>query len=691
MADKTAQIKVTIKNDAAKAGIKGIGDETKRTAQKMKEALSGALDDGMKAGKSAIGDMLSSVKSAVGTIGGLMGGIGLAELIQGGLEANTKIGALTFGLRAAGGTARDAVGVMKQLRQASLETAQDSMKMIDVFEGIRGETGSIDYATDSIEDVATAARGAHKDIEQMGAIAGTLNEKFGIEAGDDLRDTLADVVGLSEKGGVGFDDMAQKLGLIGAYAKEAGLQGREGFGQIVGLLNMADNANGNFKKGITAVGGLLEQLGNASGRNKIGAALGISGKDMSGNAAQQIEAIMRATKGQKSQLEKAFGGEQLKLLVDMGKTYAAAFNDTKGSVKAKSEAAAAALRNALSDAGKSAVTWADIQTEAAAQMKEAPQQVAVATEKLRQAFQSEKFQAALASVIDKLPALAEWIAKIAGWTIDNPGAAITAAILGSIAKAAIGEAVGSALGGIFKAFPGATIGVGLLASAATAAAIAIADYEAKKTANEQGLQSTAAVAAKAKKQLLAKGELDEETFNELARKRADFEAVRAAANGEAGVEPLTYTQILAAKITGGADELAGAEAITEEAQRLGPEGVQKQIDELDALLYAAKPARAKPVPFGPEAPDPMGDAMAYVANMPAMEPGAPGGAAAPAGPGGGGGGAAAPQWDPQVFATAMGNSVAGKELRVRVTNPNDIGGSSAPTGAGATTPGRVAR
>lgn len=691
MADKTAQIKVTIKNDAAKAGIKGIGDETKRTAAEMKAALSGALDDGMKAGKSAIGDMLSSVKSAAGTIGGLMGGIGLAELIQGGLEANAKIGALTFGLRAAGGTARDAVGVMRQLQKTSLETAQDSMKMIDVFEGIRGETGSIDYATDSIEDVATAARGAHKDIEQMGAIAGTLNEKFGIEAGDDLRNTLADVVGLSEKGGVGFDDMAQKLGLIGAYAKEAGLQGREGFGQIVGLLNMADNANGNFKKGITAVGGLLEQLGNASGRNKIGAALGISSKDMGGNAAQQIEAIMRATKGQKSQLEKAFGGEQLKLLVDMGKTYATAFDETKGSVKAKSEAATAALRSALTDAGKSAVTWADIQTEAAAQMKESPQQIAVATEKLRQAFQSEKFQVALASVIDKLPTLAEWIAKVAGWTVDNPGAAITAAILGSIAKAAIGEAVGSALGGIFKSFPAATVGVGLLASAATAAAIAIADYEAKKTEQEQGLQSVGALTAKARKQMLEKGELDEDTFNELARRRADFEAVKSASEG-GGVEQLTYTQILAAKMTGGADDLARAEGITEEAKRLGPEGVQKTIDDLDALLYAAKPVKAKPVPFGPEAPDPGGDAMAYVAGMPPMERGAPaGGGAAPAAPGGGATAQPAPQWDPQVFAQAMGNSVAGKELRVRVTNPNDIGGSSAPTGAGATTPGRVAR
>lgn len=688
MADKTAQIKVTIKNDAAKAGIKGIKDETESAAKSMKAALSGALGDGMKAGKSAMSDLLSSVKSAAGTIGGLMGGVGLAEMVQSSLEANAKIAALTFSLQAAGGSARDAVGVMKQLRQSSLETAQDSMKMVDVFEGIRGETGSIDYATDSIEDVATAARGAHKPLEAMGAIAGTLNEKFGIAAGDELRDTLADVVGLSEKGGIGFEDMSQKLGIIGAFAKEAGLQGREGFGQIVGLLNIADNSTGTFKKGLTAVGGLLEQLGNASNRNKIGASLGISSKDMSGNAAQQIEAIMRATKGQKGQLEKAFGGETLKLLVDMGKTYASALDATAGDAKAKQAAANAALHAALTDAGKSTLTWGDIQKEAAAQMRESPQQIALATEKLKQAFQSEKFQVAIASVIEKLPRLAEWIAKIAGWTVDNPGTAITAAITASIGKAAIGETVSSLLGAAFKSFPAATVGVGLLAAAATAAAIAIADYEEKKTAQEQGLQSAPALAAKARKQLMEKGELDEETFNELARRRADFEAVKMASEG-GGVDQLTYGGILFAKMTGGADEIARAEGITEEANRLGPEGVQKQIEELDALLYAAKPAKAKPVPFGPEAPP---SAIDEVAGMPPLEyPSAParGAAGPPAPPAASSGGAApaASGWDPAMFANVM----AGKELRVRVTNPNDIGGSSAPTGAGTPPPGRTPR
>lgn len=694
MADKTAQIKVTIKNDAAKAGIKGIEDETKRAAGGMKAALSSAMTDGMKAGKEAFSGLLSNVKSAVGTIGGLMGGVGLAELVQGGLEANAKITGLTFSLKAAGGSARDAVGVMHQLRIASLETAQDSMKMVDVFEGIRGETGSIDFATDSIEDVATAARGAHKPLEAMGNIAGTLNEKFGIAAGDDLKDTLADVVGLSEKGGIQFDDMANKLGLIGAYAKEAGLSGREGFGSIVGLLNIADNSTGTFKKGLTAVGGLLEQLGTTAGKNKIGAALGISGGAMKGDAISQIEAIMKATKGQKGQLEKAFGGEQLKLLVDMGKTYSAALDATAGDAKTKQAAAAAALHATLTDASKSAVTWSTIQNEAAAQMKEAPQQIAVATEKLRQAFQSEKFQHALASVIDRLPALAEWLAKIAGWTIDNPGTAISAAILASIGKAAIGEAVGSALGSLFKAFPGATIGVGLLAAAAVAAAEAIADYEKKAHGKEEELDATPALIKKAQQEIKATGSVSEDTLNDLAKRRSEFEAVKKA--GETGgVTGMSYAAILAAKITGGADDVAAGEGVTKEANKLGPEGVASTIADLDATLQAAIAAKRGAAPAGPPVPpgaDPFAPGFAAPtpsgAGVPASAGAAP--AAAPGGGGGGGGGGSQPA-DPAIFQAAFKGALATQLVKVHVANAADIGGGNMPSGVGPVKPGYAPR
>ncbi len=666
MADHVAAVKVEIKSGPAKVGIKDIENETKSSAARMKKALGDAVSEGFKGAKGAAKDLLNDVKSVVSAAGSILGGVGTAELVRGAIEAKAKFGDMAASIKFAGGSAKDAVGVQKQLQTQALLTAHDSMKLADAFMAIQSETGSIDYATDSIETVAYAARGAHKSLEAMTAVAGTLNEKLGITA-EELPDALADVVGLSAKGGVSFEDMADKLGLIGAYAKEAGLSGREGLGQIVGMLNLADNANGSFKKGIAGVGGLLEQLSTTAGKSKIGAALGISGKDMSGNATQQIEAIMKATKGQKAGLEKAFGGEQLKLLVDLGKTYAASFESTKGTVKEKTAAGAAALQEAFTTASKSTVAWADIQTEAAAQMKETPQKIASATERLRQAFQSDQMQAAIGKVADRLPALAEFLAKVASWTVDNPGAAITAAIVGSIGKAAIGDAVGS----LFKSFPGATIGVGLLAAAAAAAAAAIAEYEAAATKQEEKLDETPALIKKAQQEIATTGSVSKDTLDTLAQRRADFEGVRGAED-LSGPAKQSYAVMLAAKVMGGSQEVAANEGTRVEAQKLGKEGVSKTITDLDTVIAQAVAAKRAAGPSGPPLP--------------------PGVAAPP----GAAGGSAAPQHAGVDLATmaALSGQAAGRGaadgLKGQVVQVRVVGGVG-PTGGGPVTAGTAPR
>lgn len=693
MADKAASIKVKINGDAAKGGIRDIESETKRAAGGMKGALHSAFSEGMKGGTEAVKSLLSNVKSAIGTIGGLMGGIGIAELTKSALEANSKFGDLSAGVRFAGGSMRDVVGITKQLRQTAVETAHDSMKLVDVFEGIRRETGSIDYATDSIEDVATAARGGHKSLEAMGNVAGTLSEKFGVGAGGELQSTLADVIGLSEKGGVQFEDLAEKLGLIGAYAKETGMQGREGFGQIVGMLNLADNANGSFKKGITAVGGLLEQLSTSVGKSKIGAALGISGDALKGNATQQIEAILKATKGQKKELEKAFGGEQLKLLVDLGKTYANAFDSTKGDVKAKTAAAVSAIQSAFGEASRSTVTWADITKEAAAEMNESPQKVAVATEKLRQAFQSEKMQAALGRIIDKLPALAEALEKLLSFALDNPIAAGGVALGGTFAKgalesaisaafksgaAAAGPSLASAMAGSASPFAaslaplmgpiglalGASIGVMLVASLHQAkidqakrdAEAAAAQKMIKGKAGPMGGAYQAAGALEA----AGAGEIDPNTAI------SDDTAGRATSNLDAHDKAMQ--ERLLAKAKREQDMLAVGNKL---AGKYGFDTVMSPTAtgggvSTDKLAGGFSGAASHGVPTSP-----------YVVPAPAAP--APGGAGA------------APSWDPQLLSQMMAAGISSKTLNVFVKNAGDIGAGGGPTGAGPVVPGNKPR
>jgi hypothetical protein len=112
-------------------------------------------------------------------------------------------------------------------------------------------------------------------------------------------------------------------------------------------MNLADNSTGNLKKGITAVGGVLDALGTKANAAKVFMKLGIDPGKAKGDVTAQIGQILQATKGNKDKLAVAFQGEQLKLLVDLGKTYAGAFDATKGDVKAKTAAALGAYQEAL--------------------------------------------------------------------------------------------------------------------------------------------------------------------------------------------------------------------------------------------------------------------------------------------------------------------------------------------------------
>jgi len=282
---------------------------------------------------------------------------------------------------------------------------------------------------------------------------------------------------------------------------------------------------------------------------------------------------------------------------------------------------------------------------------------------MRQAFQTPQMQAAIAKLAAKLPALAEAIAGAVAWATDNPGKAIVGAITASIAKAAVGDAVAS----LFKSFPAASVGVGLLAAAAAAAAAAIADYEAKATKQEETLTDTPQLIKKAQEEIKTQGSVSKETLDELAARRAEFEGVQKASE-TGGVGLQRYTTILAAKLTGGADEVARAEATTKVAEKLGAEGVQKTITDLDSLIAQGVQARQAAPPAGGGAPP-------VVPGAPVAAPGA-----AP--------GRAAPGVDPatqaaitgQAVGTAFKGALAGQVVQVRVVGGTAPGGGPVPAG-----------
>ncbi len=437
MSDKEAKVKISVSAEGFKRGLKDAEGEAKKTGGGIQKALGEGLSKGLKGGIDSLKSALSTIKSTVGSIAGIGGLLGFGELARGAIAAEGGYRKLAFAIRTGTGAAVEWRDIQKQVQATALATGQSGDELRQVFEDVFAETGDAEFAQKTLKGIATAATGAHEPVETIGKIAGTLNEKFGVTA-DQMNETLATVVGLGHKGGVSVGDMAEKLGLIGASAKEAGLSGQAGFAKVVGMLNLADNANGSFKKGIGAVTGLMEQLGDKTARTKTGMLLGTN---LKGDVTQQIGQILSKTKGNKDQLAKAFGGESLKLLVDLGRQYASAFDSTTGNVKAKTAAGLEAYQQALASAGKSNVSYSDLQKEAADEMETGEKKMAVAMEKMKQAFSKPEVTAAIEKLLGSLPKLADILADLVGFAAKHPVLAGAAAGAGVFGQGALSQGI----------------------------------------------------------------------------------------------------------------------------------------------------------------------------------------------------------------------------------------------------------
>ena len=179
---------------------------------------------------------------------------------------------------------------------------------------------------------------------------------------------------------------------------------------------------------------------------------------------------------------------------------------------------------------------------------------------------------------------------------ENPGTMIVGAIVASIAKAQLAETVGGTLAKALGSIGPAGLAVGALAVAAAAAAIAISDYEDKANREKNKNTTDEELVARAQAQLKEKGTIDKGTLNEIARRRAEIEGQQGTFK-TGGVEELSYSQILAAKLFGGADQIAGAEGATSAAKATGKEGLDSMASKMDALIAAYKDSKPKgPMP-----------------------------------------------------------------------------------------------
>jgi hypothetical protein len=368
----------------------------------MGKQISKGLSDAGKAGLDALKGSISNLKSAVMGVAGIAGGFGVVEFARRAIASESAFKKLAFQIRAGTGEMMNWKNMQRDAQATALKFGHTTEEIGKSISDLYQAVGDPKFAQDASKVVAEMATGAHEPLETMTNLAGGLNEKFGITA-QQLPDVLASVVSLGNKGGVSVGDLADKIGIIGANAKGAGLDGEKGFKLLVGMLNIADNATGTLKKGIGGVTGIIEGITN----NTLGESLKKNLQfDLAKAKKQGLEfddilgQIIEKSGGSHDNLAKVFAGDQLKVVTELAKVYQEGFDSTKGSKAEKTKGAWAAYEAAIADASKSALTVKDIQEEAAREMETPEKKIATAMEKLAQVFTSEKFSHAFTQLSD---------------------------------------------------------------------------------------------------------------------------------------------------------------------------------------------------------------------------------------------------------------------------------------------------
>lgn len=482
MADKDARVRLNLaaggfasmmrelEKQAGKLAeeIEDIGDAGEKADRKL-SPLMGTWKRGFGAAKSSLTELGSTLKSTLGQALTLGGALSFGAGVKAAVDIVDVYKNIAFAVEAGTGKAMAWQQVQSSVEGTAGRWKRSNEEVAASLAAIRDETGDIDFATAATEAAAKAATATGKSMQPLSGIAGTLNEKFGIGA-DAIDETMASVIAMGSKGGASIEDLGEKLGMVGASAKLLGLEGKAGLQQVLGMLNMADDATGSFKKSLAATSQLMETFADPDKLKAIEKELGVKVTDKSGAARKDaLEAILAKTGGKQELLAKVFSGDSLKLVSSFGKAFQETFTETEGTVKQKTAAAVDAFRASLTAAGEQTLTAAQLEAQAKKRLDDPARQLEEAMNTFKRSFQKPEMIDAIERMSTLMPKLADGAADLVEFIADNPmlaGAAFVGGKVGGAVGGSVAGDVGKALLDALK--PGAKSAGDIIGKAASA-------------------------------------------------------------------------------------------------------------------------------------------------------------------------------------------------------------------------------
>lgn len=616
MADKDARVRLNLaaagflssmqglvkQSEALASAVEEIGGESEKTSRKASGFFT-VMKAGASGARSAVGELVGHLKQAVMMGATLGGALSIGGAIHSAMAATKSYKDLAFAVRVGTG---EAVGW--QDVQRDIESGADRWKVrIDgvkgAYESVFQETGNMKFSAAAADSVAMAHVATGKSMETLGSIAGLLNDKFGItEAG--LNDTLAAAIELGNKGGVSLEDLGGQLGELGAVAKTAGLTGEGGFRKMVGMLNIADGPMKNIKQSLRGLNSLFTDLADPDRAKAMEKALGIKLTDKDGSVrGDALERVLAKTRGKQSELAKVFSGQELRLVTDLGKSFAKTFEETKGDVQTKTAAALEAYRASIDQAAKVGFTGADLQKEAGARLGDQQRSMDQALNDFQKVFERPEMVRAVDQLAGAAPKLAKLMGGLVSYATEHPALAATGVVgavaakgalagagekigesiigaAGEFAKKAFGRSVATSAGETFAgaAFSpswGAVFGGAFALAAAAGLAMAIGN------AVQDHIESADAARRKSKAEALRASLTDEFQRTGTRRKLTEAERLTLAEGGLPGEEAPTGTDLARARERFGSSQ-EGRAALEAMGVDLGSSGPDFQVTEIAA-------------------------------------------------------------------------------------------------------------
>ena len=473
-------------------------------------------------GKSVVSDLSRMGRGVIGGIGEISRGAGIDASVSGltGSVIKTETSAMhatQSGMMAQGKTATksDVADTLKTIHSAGDATALSYGSMADALERLTSHTGDLALSKGVLGDLGKLANASGGKIEELADAAGGLAFNmtgYGTSAEEAARKQadLMEMMGVLTKqgstGAVEMKDMATYIPKIASAARLIGgdrkaMAEQLGPGATEGQITAAI-----YKKNMGQLGGIAQESmkgGEATAPGAILAAqkfvtdlmkstnlkkLDKEGIDIwedkehhkTRSAQDIILATYAKTNGDQAMIAKLFNNvHSAAALRGFSETY-----NEAGGGEAGLKAIQAVLKSYEGGLSKEEINSGnDLYKDSKAGKAQDVQN------KFETAWSAalEKLTPALERLTPHIGELADAFVKIVSWAASNPGEAITAAIVGSILKAAIGNAVMTAITNSIKGGggPGGGGGAGALAPAAAIASVGLAVDQYQKLAEEQ--------------------------------------------------------------------------------------------------------------------------------------------------------------------------------------------------------------